>query len=85
MTEIPARTFRKARKPHTCDWCGEAILRGVEYHHSTVWDLGPQSWKAHAECAEAAETMPDHARRANDDGELWPLEHMQRGRWVPED
>ncbi len=82
MAQIPARTFRRARKQHTCDWCDEPILSGVEYHCETVWHEGPQRWKAHRECAAASDTMPDHARRALEDGDRWPLEHMKRGHWM---
>lgn len=44
----------KARKPHWCWWCGEAIERGAKYFRWTWSDGdGLLTCKAHPECREA--------------------------------
>lgn len=52
--EIISSELRKARKPHKCIWCGQAIEPGTEYRYERVrgpdgMDFNP--W--HLECDEA--------------------------------
>lgn len=63
-TEILNQGWRKARKKHICDWCGEAIEKGEEYHCQTCVDnTSREIWtiKNHAECEGAFnETLADY-------------------------
>lgn len=73
---------RKARKEHRCSWCGEAVEPGTEYVRLPVFGEGTvQTWKAHPECNEAEQNMPDEAREAWADGEMYVYGHMVRGGW----
>lgn len=43
----------KARKRHTCDYCGCEIPNGEKYEHSVnVTDGRTYTWKSHLRCAE---------------------------------
>jgi len=45
------RETRKARIPHRCTYCGEAIPVGTQYEHQTgVYDGRWFTNKAHTEC-----------------------------------
>ena len=48
--------FPTARKPHKCEWCGEAIAVG-EKHVKFVgtFEGDFQSWRMHAECYSATD------------------------------
>jgi hypothetical protein len=44
---------RKARRPHRCTYCGEAIPVGTQYEHQTgVYDGRWFTNKMHSECFE---------------------------------
>ena len=44
----------KARVDHKCDWCGEAIDKGTQYHKWACKDMGSVfPVKMHQECYEA--------------------------------
>jgi len=46
----------KARTPHRCTWCGEAILAGLPYVRLRgVYEREPFVNKFHPECKEAAD------------------------------
>jgi len=52
--EILVDTKRKARKPHTCSYCGEAILKGEMYDYSKLksdYSDGLYEWKSHEKCS----------------------------------
>ena len=45
----------KARKVHTCDWCGGDINVGEVYDRDTILgDGGFRVWKSHTECSKFA-------------------------------
>lgn len=42
----------KARKQHTCDYCGGKISKGEKYKHIiNVCDRRPYTWRSHLSCA----------------------------------
>lgn len=48
--------WRKARKQHMCDWCGEAIKKGEEYNYANTVDQTSGEWwttRFHGECSDA--------------------------------
>ena len=46
-----SETKPKARKAHTCIWCGENIVEGENYiHQKSVYDGRIQDHKWHVEC-----------------------------------
>lgn len=50
--------IRKARKQHTCDYCGLPIAKGEKYHSSThVYDNMIYSWKSHFHCETIASKL----------------------------
>jgi hypothetical protein len=62
MAETISDEWRKARKPHRCIWCGEAIVIGETYRHwRGKWEGEVMSNDWHKECDAAA---------ANSDAEL---------------
>jgi len=63
--EVISSELRKARKPHKCIWCGQAIEPGIQYRYERVrgpdgMDFNP--W--HLECDEAHR---EGCRRDGDD------------------
>ncbi len=65
MWEIISSELRKARKPHKCIWCGQAVVAGSTYRYERV--RGPDGmdfnhW--HLECDEAHREI---CRRYGDD------------------
>lgn len=57
----------KARKQHTCDYCGGKIPKGEEYKRSVnVCDGRPYTWKSHLSCARLC-------------GEIWDYVYPDEG------
>ena len=51
----------KARKRHTCDYCGCEIPKGEQYKRSVnVTDGRPYTWKSHLRCAELCGKIWDY-------------------------
>lgn len=51
MVEILHSTNPKARKQHTCMWCGSIIEVGERYHRDTcLYDGQIYDWLSHNEC-----------------------------------
>ena len=51
--EILKTKRRKARKEHTCDYCGCKIEKGEVYNRSTCkWSDSIYDWACHQECSE---------------------------------
>ena len=58
MITLSNQKETKARKQHTCDFCGERIPIGSIYLNSThVYDGAFYDWKTHKYCAELADRM----------------------------
>ena len=54
----------RARKPHTCDWCGDEISAGSQYLKGTRSDTDKRldTWRLHMEChAAVRRSMEDAA------------------------
>lgn len=47
----------KARKNHTCDWCGGKIEVGTTYRKQFLKDDEPYTWKNHIYCEEIASCL----------------------------
>lgn len=63
--------MRKARKPHRCIWCGEAIAVGDSYEYErSIFDGKPQSHHWHPECLKAM-----HSEAADEGGSLEFMPH----------
>ena len=61
----------RARKRHTCIWCGEDIEKGEQYHYEqSIYDGNFQNHHWHLECQQIAvdEWFPD-------DEQFMPYEH----------
>ena len=51
----------KARRIHTCDYCGCEIPKGERYKRSVnVFDGKPYTWKSHLRCAELCGKIWDY-------------------------
>ena len=49
------------RKPHRCEWCYEAILKGEQHHQfKGMWQGDWQNWRIHNECHEEYAKEPEH-------------------------
>ena len=49
--DILKNETRKARKPHTCFFCGETIEKGETYHYqSSIWDNTVWEFHEHLKC-----------------------------------
>lgn len=60
MVETIYQQDRKARKPHTCDYCGDVIETGEVYNHATLkCDGEVYTWKAHSKCISIASDLWD--------------------------
>ena len=52
----------RARKPHTCDWCGDEISAGSQYLKGARGDGEDlDSWRLHMECHEAVRRSMEDA------------------------
>jgi hypothetical protein len=54
MPEILIDTKRKARKPHTCDYCLDTIQKGEIYDYAKLksdYSDGIYEWKSHKKCS----------------------------------
>lgn len=51
MCEILSESKRKARKPHTCNYCGEVIPKGEIYNHAKLKADDLYEWKSHERCS----------------------------------
>ena len=57
----------KARKPHTCIWCGQKILKGETYRREkSIYDGHWQDHRWHLECDKAA---AEHFRHGDEEFE----------------
>ena len=78
------RSDRKARKPHSCDYCGEAIEKGEVYDWSKhIYDGQHYEWHCHKRCALIAREIwdyvdPDDLGMSEDDFMDGCLEICQR-------
>lgn len=56
MQTIDSNKNRKARKEHSCDWCGGIIKKDelYDWQKITSSDHGIYEWKAHKHCVEVA-------------------------------
>ena len=53
MSEFGGGKHIKARKPHRCEWCGQAIAAGEScYNYRGMWQEEWQNWYMHPECEE---------------------------------
>lgn len=51
MLDLISQTERKARKDHTCNYCGEKIEKGETYRSAFLKDGGDvYQWKGHLRC-----------------------------------
>jgi hypothetical protein len=58
MPEVIREEQRKARKPHTCSYCGEVIQPGETYDYAVLRDGGDMyDWKSHKTCSFIASTL----------------------------
>ena len=52
---------RIARKRHTCDWCGNAIKKGEEYHwEKFIYDGDFYEWRSHLSCSRIVSEIWDY-------------------------
>lgn len=54
MLETICQKSRKARKQHTCNYCGNKIEVGQVYNHAVMKFDDVYTWKAHLECIQIA-------------------------------
>jgi hypothetical protein len=54
MEVIGFKEISKAKKAHTCDWCGETIEVGSSYNKWAWIDSGIVTVRAHVECFDAS-------------------------------
>ena len=72
MIEVIREEQRKARKPHTCSYCGEVIQPGEIYNHDVLaYDGNMYEWKSHQKCMYIATALweyidPDEGMTAED-------------------
>lgn len=50
MPDIISECDRKARKPHTCSYCGQIINPGEIYHHAVLKYDDIYQWNSHKKC-----------------------------------
>ena len=56
------RKKRKARKPHSCDFCGKTIEKGEIYDWSKhIYDDDLYEWHSHERCSKIATEIRDYA------------------------
>ena len=61
MSEQLDRKIRIARKPHSCDYCGELIGKGEEYEWSkNIWEGTIYEWHSHLPCGRVASAIWDY-------------------------
>ena len=59
MPELISQKERKARKPHTCDYCGETINSGETYNHAVLRLDDIYTWDSHLRCIFIATALWD--------------------------
>ena len=75
-----SNALRRARKRHTCDWCGELIEPKTKYlSWFGIVDGEAGSTKLHQECSDAAQIFYREYP-----GECWLPWNQPRGRFDPE-
>lgn len=53
--QLLSESFFKARKPHSCIWCGQRIAPGEKYRaEASIYDGDMQYHKWHLECSKAS-------------------------------
>lgn len=58
MVEILSLCTVRARRPHVCDYCGHAILRGEQYVRAcNKFDGRLYTWKSHPRCDRLASAL----------------------------
>lgn len=61
MSDQLARKIRTARKPYTCDYCGQQIAKGEEYEWSKhIYDGIIFVWRNHLACGCVASAIWDY-------------------------
>lgn len=60
MSELIFETDRKARKTHTCSYCGGEITAGTTYRHAVLKYDDVYVWKSHKECNHIASELWDY-------------------------
>jgi hypothetical protein len=62
MTEQLESKDKVARKQHICDYCGEIIEKGEEYHYyKGVCDGNIFEWESHLSCQRICDAIWDYA------------------------
>ena len=59
MPEVIRECVRKARKSHSCDYCGNPIEAGEMYRNSVLKYDDIYTWKTHLKCIEVATELWD--------------------------
>lgn len=57
MVETLESKVRKARKTHSCDYCGGEISVGQHYEYSKLKQDYIYEWKSHTECGHIAQAL----------------------------
>ena len=57
MIEVIREEQRKARKPHTCSYCGEVIQPGETYDYTVLCYDDMYEWKSHIKCSFIAQQL----------------------------
>ena len=57
MPQIISQCTRRARKPHTCDYCYGTIQPGEEYDHAVLKEDDIYTWDAHTKCHSIASDL----------------------------
>jgi hypothetical protein len=58
MPDVLETAIRKAKKNHTCDYCGIEIIAGEKYEDQTnVYDRELYHWKSHLTCKELVDKL----------------------------
>jgi len=55
--EVLSTVTRKAKKEHSCDYCGQKISIGETYENQTNVHDGLYHWKSHLSCVEIARKL----------------------------
>lgn len=50
MPDVISECDRKARRPHTCNYCGQIINPGEIYHHAVLKYDDVYQWNSHKKC-----------------------------------
>ena len=67
MIDIIENRIKKARKPHTCFYCGGTIEKGEEYeYHKCVCDGNFSEFHNHVKCSEVASAIWDYVEPVED-------------------